>query len=152
MSFRFHGNSVSSLRKAKHDLLDAVSAAFQETYRSIQALKIDPRRAQPPFVQGYATVDRLIPGWGDAFKDADQWVEFAQLDKQFDDMVLKFQKWYFASTKAANPKRRMHALGVALPSDARRAETPRQPLGDRLWAALAKVQQHLLRVSVCPER
>jgi RNA-directed DNA polymerase len=117
LSFRFHGAHVSPSRKAKQDVLKAVSTEFLETRNAIQAIKNDPRRAQPMFIQALATVDRRIRGWGDAFRDSDQRLEFAQLDQQLYELVGRFEKWYLAQTRTFTPQRRMRTLGVALLAD-----------------------------------
>lgn len=43
------------------------------------------------FVQALSKVARRIRGWGEAFKDANQRVEFIQLDRQLHELVRTFR-------------------------------------------------------------
>ena len=68
-------------------------------------------------MQALNTIDRRVRGWGDAFKDVDQRVEFTQLDEQIRIVIDKLTRWYFGSSRGIETTAMMRTLGVALIAD-----------------------------------
>jgi hypothetical protein len=117
LSFRFHDGKISPSRKAKQDLLDAIATEVRDARRAIQSTANAPRRAEPRLVQSLASIDCRIRGWGHAFKDADQRLEFAQLDEQIRAIIDRLLKWYFRGGRGVETSVMMRSLGVALLAD-----------------------------------
>jgi len=69
------------------------------------------------YCQTLDAVDRRIRGWGDAFREADNRLEFNQLDDWAQREIDRFHAWYFTfiTNKSADERRR--ACGVALLKD-----------------------------------
>lgn len=127
LSFRFHDGRISPSREAKQDLLDAVASEVRDTRRAIQSTANAQRRAEPRLVQSLASIDRRIRGWGDAFRDVDQRLEFTQLDEQVRAIVDGLVKWYFGGGRGVETPAMMRSLGVALLADTPQKQVPSNP-------------------------
>jgi hypothetical protein len=68
-------------------------------------------------VQALSSIDRQIRGWGDAFKDVDQRLEFSQLDQEIQKVVGQFVGRFFKAAPDIMTPERMRALGIALLAD-----------------------------------
>lgn len=117
LSFRFHDGKISPSRTAKQKLLEAISSAIRDTRRVIRATASAPRRAEPRLVQALSSIDRHIRGWGDAFKNVDQRLEFSQLDQEIQRAVGQFVGSFFKAAPEVMTPERMRALGIALLAD-----------------------------------
>jgi RNA-directed DNA polymerase len=117
LSFRFHGNKVSPTRAAKQDLFAKIEKEFRDAHRTIQAQQNSPRRAEPRLVQVLGSVDCRIRGWGDAFKDVDQRLEFAQMDKEIRRIIDRFLRRFFGVQIGIVTPETMRAMGLALLAD-----------------------------------
>jgi RNA-directed DNA polymerase len=126
LSYRFQGNRISPSPTAKQKLLSAIQETIRSAKQSISKQGSAPRRSEDRFAQVLTSIDRRLRGWGDAFRDVDQRVEFAQLDEQVGRLVDDFMSWHLAHAKRADLKTRMRHLGIAQLSD-----TPR-PSQDKL--------------------
>lgn len=115
LSLRFHGPYVSPSRKAKQDLLSAVRAELSRARKGIASAG-EPRRNEVRLVQVLDKIDRRIRGWGDAFRETDQRVEFAQLDRELATIIGNFVSWFNRLPKQPSIAM-MRSLGVALLSD-----------------------------------
>jgi RNA-directed DNA polymerase len=117
LSFKFVGNTVAPSRKAKQDLIAAIRQEVADVRKAIQAAGQEPRRAEPRLVQSLNKIDRRVRGWGDAFKDVDQRLEFFQMDEELRQQIDKLVKWHFNSSKGIPTVAMMRSLGVALLAD-----------------------------------
>jgi hypothetical protein len=117
LSFRFHDNKVSPSRTAKQKLLTAIQKELRDVLQNIHTRASSQRRAEPRLVQGLCSVDSRIRGWGDAFKDVDQRLEFAQMDQEIQRIIDRFLKRFFRAPIAISTHEMMRSLGVALLAD-----------------------------------
>ena len=117
LSFRFHGNKVSPTRAAKQDLFAKIEKELRNAHRTIQAPQNAPRRAEPRLVQVLGSVDCRIRGWGDAFKDVDQRLEFAQMDNEIRKIVDRSLRRFFGAQIGIVTPDMMRAMGLALLAD-----------------------------------
>lgn len=127
LSFRFHDGKISPSRKAKQDLLKAIEFEAKTARGVIQSTANAPRRAEPRLVQTLASIDRRIRGWGDAFKDVDQRLEFTQLDEQVRKIVDRLVKSYFGGGRGVETPAMMRSLGVALLADTPQKQVTSNP-------------------------
>ncbi len=117
LSFRFHDGKISPSRMAKQKLLEAIASKFRDSRRMILATANAPRRAEPRLVQALASIDHHIRGWGDAFKNVDQRLEFSQLDQEIQRAVGRFVGSFFKAAPGMMTPEKMRALGIALLAD-----------------------------------
>lgn len=133
LSYRFHNGKISPSRTAKQKLLEAIAVEIRDTRRSIRAAANAPRRAEPRLIQSLSSIDRQIRGWGDAFKNVDQRLEFLQLDQQIQREVAQFVGSFFKAPPEIMTPEKMRALGIALLADTP-ADEPRCTAGLTLSA------------------
>ena len=126
LSYRFHQGQIGLSRDAKKRLLQDIDAEIRAAKRSIQTSWTEPRRAEPRVAQALVHIDRKVRGWGDSFRDINQWVEFTQLDEKIMERMQAFIGWYTSRVGQHNGKEKMRGLGVALLGDTPR----RQALDD----------------------
>jgi hypothetical protein len=80
-------------------------------------------------VQSLDALDCKIRGWGDAFREVDQRLAFAQLDQEIDRLVQDYVAWFLAQVQRHPPAAQRRMWGVAmlgdtpLPRRAQRAES-----------------------------
>ena len=117
LSFRFHDGKISPSRTAKQKLLETIASNIRDARRSIRAAGSAPRRAEPRLVQALSSIDCQIRGWGDAFKNVDQRLEFSQIDQQIQKMVGQLVTSFFKAAPDVMTAERMRALGIALLAD-----------------------------------
>jgi len=117
LSFRFKGSNVGLSRAIKTRLKNDLVETIRQAKASIQKSLAVERRAEMRFAQSLVTIDRKIRGWGDAFREIDRRVEFNQLDKQIDELIADFFKWYYDRIRHSPPNHKRRALGVALLAD-----------------------------------
>ena len=80
LSFRIDHESIFPSRKARTNFLGDLCDTITNAKKTINAVKDDPRRAEPRFIQSLDLLDRKIRGWGDAFSATTKRVVLAQLD------------------------------------------------------------------------
>lgn len=117
LSFRVRGANLSPSKAAKADLAEQIRLTIKAAKRSIQEGVAEPRRAQHRFAQTLELLDRKIRGWGDAFGETTQRVEFTQLDEKLDLLVMEFVQWFGRWQKSQNLKHRRRGWGISLLSD-----------------------------------
>lgn len=117
LSYRFHHDHTGVAASAKSAFREAVRGVLSAGRKAIEKEANLPRRASPMYCQTLDAVDRRIRGWGDAFREADNRVEFSQLDEWASQQIDRFHAWYFKfiSNKSADERRRV--CGVALLKD-----------------------------------
>ncbi len=122
LSFRFHDGNVSPSRKAKIELLANIDERLREARHAICKNSTLPRRAEQHLVQALNAVDRQVRGWGDAFRDVNQRLEFVHLDRKICRRVDEFVGRFFKGNSIQTPEM-MRALGVALLADTPESRT-----------------------------
>lgn len=126
LSYRFHGaDQVSPSRAAKQSLLAAIKKTLSESRRVIEAQASSARRAEPRLIQTLNLVDRRVRGWGDAFKDIDQRLEFAQLDAEIRRLLEPFLRRYLHCPINLATAESMRRLGIAVLIDTPISTRPR---------------------------
>lgn len=113
LSFRFHDDKISPSRTAKQKLLAGIEKILRDARLAMRS-NASPRRAEPRLVQALDAIDRRIRGWGDAFRDVDQRVEFAQMDAEIREILGRFLGRLFRGSMSVNTPEAMRTLGVAL--------------------------------------
>lgn len=127
LSFRFHGaDQVSPSSAAKQTLLAAIKKTLSDARRQIDSAGTSPRRAEPRLIQTLCSVDRRVRGWGDAFKDIDQRLEFAQLDAEIMSVLQPFLRRYFGSCPSLGSPQLMRRLGIAILADTPKSDSDRK--------------------------
>lgn len=121
---RVHPSGVSPAPKAQRRLLEAVDRTLDEGRAAIEGWERAEvrRRAEPAYAQTLARVDRLVRGWGDAYRFVSNRVVFAQLDRQLDRRLTRFRRWFVERWAERSPAEKRRMLGVALLQD-----TPPRP-------------------------
>lgn len=117
LSFRVQGRTIAPSRKAKDELSNDVALTIRDAKKSILA-SAEPRRAQHRFIQTMELVDRKIRGWGDAFQETTQRVEFTQLDDRLGKQIDAFIGWFLSVQKGRSSSEQRRMWGVALLRDA----------------------------------
>src|SRR4029453_1447657 len=124
LSFRFQGGKISPSREAKRKLIAHVQAEVRNARRAMQMAGSMPRRAEQGLAQVMCAIDRHVRGWGDAFRDVNQRLEFVQLDAQIRQCVNQLVRC-MTMPDATDDAARMRMLGVALLADTPTAEDDR---------------------------
>jgi len=117
LSFRFHCNKISPSRAAKKKLIADIDNELREFRRAVKISVKSPRRAAPGVAQVLSSIDRRIRGWGDAFKEVDQRLEFTQLDDDIRRRIGLFLSRFFGTPINVESASSMRALGIALLAD-----------------------------------
>jgi RNA-directed DNA polymerase len=116
LSFRFHGDKVSPSREAKRKLIAHVEAEVRSFRRAMWSAINVPRRAEQRLAQVICHIDQHVRGWGDAFRDVNQRLEFVQLDAQIQRSVDALVDC-MTIVRRADGAARMRMLGIALLAD-----------------------------------
>jgi hypothetical protein len=117
LSFHVNGSGIAPSRGAKAEFLDDVKSCVRAAKRELLADQGDPRRAQGRFVQSLDLLDCKIRGWGDAFREADQRLAFAQLDRELDVLVQDYVRWFLSKVDRHSPAAQRRMWGIALLGD-----------------------------------
>jgi hypothetical protein len=117
LSFHVNASGIAPSRSAKAEFLADVTACVKMAKREILSDLGDPRRAQGRFVQSLNLLDCKIRGWGDAFREADQRLAFAQLDRELDIRVQDYVRWFLSKVQRHSPAAQRRMWGVALLAD-----------------------------------
>lgn len=117
LSFRVRGSQMAPSKAAKSKFVEQISTSLQAARETISENADEPRRAQRRFVQSLDLVDRKIRGWGDAFRETNQRLEFAQLDQALDEHINEFIAWFGRWQRTLPKQQRRRAWGISLLSD-----------------------------------
>jgi hypothetical protein len=121
---RIHPDGVSPGRAARRRLVAEVARAIRDAQGRIRGA-VDGRsrrQAEPMYAQTLVRIDRMVRGWGDAYRFVTNRVAFAQLDAVIDRMLRDFRRWYFRYHSRVDPRVARRISGVALLGD-----TPPRP-------------------------
>lgn len=117
LSYHFVGSRVGVSREAKARLKASIDEQIRQAKREIIRCSGEPRRSQDAYAQTLVALDRKVRGWGDAFRDTTNRVEFNQLDDWISTKVEAFQRWYMAQSRGLSPEEQRRLMGVALLAD-----------------------------------
>ena len=126
LSFYIDDQNLYPSVNARNDFLDDLRLCIRNAKSAIMAVKNEPRRAEPRFIQSLNLMDRKIRGWGDAFSATTKRVVLAQLDQKIHEMVESYLKWFGRIRRNLSRTREHRMLGIALLSD-----TPAKNLSSR---------------------
>lgn len=117
LSFHIDEKAAAPSSEAREKFVYGIRTVIREAKREIQKAGVEPRRAQPMFIQTLALLDKKTRGWGDSFQSTTQRIVFAQLDQKLERQINEFISWFGRQSKASNRKSRMRKMGMALLSD-----------------------------------
>jgi RNA-directed DNA polymerase len=122
LSVHFCGNKIEPSKAARNKILGSVKLQLSESKAEILRIRDKERRAEPRFLQTLVALDKIIRGWGDAFRFSNHRLTFMQLDTKIDEEILSYRRWFGTFTKSTNPTRLRRLMGVALLQDTPRAK------------------------------
>jgi hypothetical protein len=144
LSFYIDDESIYPSRKARTDFLVDLRDTIKNAKKDIYAVKNEPRRAEPRFIQSLNLLDKKIRGWGDAFSATTKRLLFAQVDAQIDEMYEEYLRWFGRVRRGRSMTHRRRLLGVALLIDSKDdRKTDIAVQSTRLYADRAPVFGHL---------
>ena len=132
LSFDITETKLAPCRTARQDLLAKLRDIIKEAKRAIDDCEGEIRRAEHRFVQSLDLLDCTIRGWGDAFRATNMRLVFSQLDKDIDELVENYLRWFKRRTMTVSRASRRRMLGIALLSDTplMGVQEPRLPISD----------------------
>lgn len=117
LSFRIDQQAVLPSADARSKLLDGTRAVIRTAKKEIQKAGMEPRRAEPMYLQTLVLLDKKIRGWGDAFSSTTNRVLFSQMDDELDKIIDDFTGWFGWHFDKSERRARRRKMGIALLGD-----------------------------------
>ena len=119
LSLYIDDKDIYPSKEARHKFLVDLRTTISNAKQKIGAVKDEPRRDEPRFIQSLNLLDDKIRGWGDAFSVTTKRLVFSQLDVQIDDMRTEFLRWFERVQRGRSMMHQRRLLGFALLIDSK---------------------------------
>ncbi|MFC0409509.1 reverse transcriptase domain-containing protein [Roseomonas elaeocarpi] len=118
LSFALRPGYVAPSRAAKASLLKMVEDTIKQARQTMDSGVLDHRSRERCYAQTLTLLDDQVRGWGHAFRETNNRVEFHQLDERIDQELRRFEDWFQRRRRTVGDERRARRLlGVAILAD-----------------------------------
>ena len=125
LSFHIDDKHIYPSTGACIEFMNDLHDTIRDAKKAISAVKDEPRRAEPRFVQSLVLLDRKIRGWGDAFRATTMRLLLAQLDAKIDKILAEYLSWFSRVRRGRSMTHQRRLTGIALLIDTETNKTVR---------------------------